>query len=71
MERRLTAILAADVQGYSQNAERDEEASTTTLRMYRAVVEELIAAHKGHIFSTAGDAVVASSPASLRPFAAP
>ena len=62
MERRLTAILAADVQGYSQHAERDEEASTTTLRMYRAVVEESIAAHKGHIFSTAGDGVVAEFP---------
>ena len=62
MERRLTAILASDLQGYSRHAERDEEASTTTLRMYRAVVEELIAAHKGHIFSTAGDAVVAEFP---------
>ena len=62
MERRLAAILAADVQGYSQHTERDEEASTTTLRMYRAVVEELISAHKGHIFSTAGDGVVAEFP---------
>ena len=62
MERRLTAILAADVQGYSQHTERDEEASTTTLRMYRAVVEESIAAHKGHIFGGAGDGVVAEFP---------
>ena len=62
MERRLAAILAADVEGYSRHTELDEEASTTTLRMYRAVVEEAIAAHRGHIFSSAGDGVVAEFP---------
>ena len=40
MERRLAAILAADVKGYSHLTELNEEASTATLRMYRAVVEE-------------------------------
>ena len=62
MERRLAAILAADVEGYSRHTEVDEEASTTTLRMYRAVVEEAISAHRGHIFSSAGDGVVAEFP---------
>jgi adenylate cyclase len=62
MERRLAAILAADVQGYSRHTEVDEEASTATLRMYRAVVEESISAHRGHIFSSAGDGVVAEFP---------
>jgi adenylate cyclase len=62
MERRLAAILAADVEGYSHHTELDEEASTTALRMYRAVVEESISAHRGHIFSTAGDGVVAEFP---------
>ena len=62
MERRLAAILAADVEGYSRLTELDEEASTATLRTYRAVVEELISAHKGHIFSSAGDGVVAEFP---------
>ena len=62
MERRLAAILAADVQGYSHHTELDEEASTATLRMYRAVVEESISAHRGHIFSSAGDGVVAEFP---------
>ena len=51
MERRRAAILAADVVGYSRLTERDEEASTAMLRVYRAVVEELISAHKGHIFT--------------------
>ena len=62
MERRLAAILAADVEGYSRHTELDEEASTATLRMYRAVVEEAISAHRGHIFSSAGDGVVAEFP---------
>ena len=62
MERRLAAILAADVQGYSRLTELNEEASTATLRMYRAVVEESISAHRGRIFSSAGDGVVAEFP---------
>src|SRR5262245_8245206 len=62
MERRLTAILAADVAGYSRHTERNEEASTATLSVHRAVVEESIAAHKGHIFTRAGDGVVAEFP---------
>jgi TolB-like protein/class 3 adenylate cyclase/Tfp pilus assembly protein PilF len=62
MERRLAAILAADVQGYSRLTELNEEASTVNLRMYRAVVEESVAAHRGHIFSSAGDGFVAEFP---------
>ena len=62
MERRLAAILAADVAGYSHLTELNEEASTATLRMYGAVVEELIVAHRGHIFSSAGDGFVAEFP---------
>ena len=62
MERRLAAILAADVMGYSRHTERNEEASTVTLRMYRAVLEEAISAHRGRIFSSAGDGVVAEFP---------
>jgi adenylate cyclase len=59
MERRLVAILAADVAGYSHLMELDEEASTATLRSYSAVVQEAIAAHRGHVFSKAGDSIVA------------
>ena len=59
MERRLAAILAADVQGYSHLTELNEEASTATLRIYRAVVEEFISAHRGHVFSSTGNGVVA------------
>src|SRR4029077_18418586 len=62
MERRLTAILAADVAGYSRHTERNDEASTATLSVHRAMVDESIAAHKGHIFTRAGDGVVAELP---------
>ena len=62
MERRLAAILAADVEGYSRHTEVDEEASTATLRSYCAVEEEAILAHHGHIFSRSGDGVVAEFP---------
>jgi adenylate cyclase len=62
MERRLAAILAADVQGYCHLTELSEESSTATLRMYRTVVDESISAHRGHIFSSAGDGVVAEFP---------
>ena len=54
--------FAADVKGYGFLTELNEEASTVTLRMYRAVVEELISAHRGHVFSSAGDGVVAEFP---------
>jgi len=62
MQRRLAAILAADVEGYSRHTERDEEGSTATLRAYCALGEEAISAHRGHIFSRAGDGVVAEFP---------
>src|SRR5262245_37292145 len=59
MERRLVAILAADVAGYSHLMELDEEVATTTLRSHRAVVEYAISVHRGRVFSTAGDSIVA------------
>jgi adenylate cyclase len=62
MERRLSAILAADVEGYSHLTGQNQETSTATLRVYRAVVEESISAHRGHIFSGAGDGVIAEFP---------
>jgi adenylate cyclase len=62
MERRLAAILAADVAGYSHLTELNEEASTATLRVYGSVVEESIVAHRGHIFSSSGDGFVAEFP---------
>jgi len=61
-ERRLAAILASDVVGYSHLTELNEEASTAAVRSYCAVVEESISAHHGHVISSAGDGVVAEFP---------
>jgi adenylate cyclase len=59
LERRLAAILAADVEGYSRLMHGDEEATMATLSACRAFVDELIARHRGRIANTAGDSVLA------------
>jgi class 3 adenylate cyclase len=59
LERRLAAILAADVEGYSRLMHGDEEATMTMLSACRALVDELIAQHRGRIANTAGDSVLA------------
>ena len=59
VERRLAAILAADVEGYSRLMHGDEEATRATLSARRALVDELIGRHRGRIANTAGDSVLA------------
>jgi adenylate cyclase len=59
LERRLAAILAADVEGYSRLMHGDEEVTMATLSARRALVDELIARHRGRIANTAGDSVLA------------
>ena len=59
VERRLVAILAADVEGYSRLMHGDEEATMATLSARRAVVNDLIGQHRGRIANTAGDSVLA------------
>jgi adenylate cyclase len=59
LERRLAAILAADVEGYSRLMHGDEEATMATLSARRRVVDELIAQYRGRIANTAGDSVLA------------
>lgn len=59
LERKLVAILAADVEGYSRLMHVDEEATLATLTSHRQYVDGLIAAAGGHITSTAGDSVLA------------
>ena len=59
LERRLIAILAADVEGYSRHMERDEAATLATLSSHRVIVDDLVASHNGRITGTAGDSVLA------------
>jgi adenylate cyclase len=59
MERRLAAILAADAVGYSRLMRLDEEAALTALTQRRSAIDQLIEAHGGRVFGSAGDSVVA------------
>src|SRR5437867_7077429 len=59
IERKLTAILSADVKGYSRLMDEDEEATLRTLTAYREVTDSLIHQHRGRIVGTAGDSVLA------------
>jgi adenylate cyclase len=59
LERRLAAIFAADVESYSRLMHGDEEATMATLSARLAVVDELIASHRGRIANTVGDSVLA------------
>ena len=62
VERRLAAILAADVAGYSRLMGEDEDATLKTLRAHREVMDSCIARHRGRIVGTAGDSVLAEFP---------
>src|SRR5262245_9798410 len=64
VERRLAAILAADVAGYSRLMGADEEGTLKTLNLYRGVMTQLIEEHQGRVVTTAGDSLLAefSSP---------
>ena len=59
IERKLAAIFAADVEGYSRLMGLDEVGTLRTLNRYRAIIDPLIASHHGRIFTTAGDSLVA------------
>ena len=62
MERRLAAILAADVVGYSRLMGADEEATLAKLNAYREIIDGLVADHRGRAFGSAGDSVIAEFP---------
>jgi adenylate cyclase len=59
VERKLAAIFAADVAEYSRLMGLDEVGTLRRLQAYRVILDRLIAAHRGRIFNTAGDSVVA------------
>jgi TolB-like protein/class 3 adenylate cyclase len=59
VERKLAAIFAADIAGYSRLMGADEAGTVARLKASRAIIDRLIAANRGRIFNTAGDSVVA------------
>src|SRR5918995_3415261 len=62
IERRLAAIFAADVAGYSRLMSEDEVGTLRTLTAHREIMDGLIAEHGGRIANTAGDSVLAEFP---------
>src|SRR6516164_5498647 len=60
--RRLAAIVAADVVGYSRLMGLDEVGTARTLREHRAVTDALVAKHGGRLVKTMGDGVLLEFP---------
>jgi len=58
-KRKLTAILSADVEGYSRLMGEDEEATVRTLTAYREVLKSLIQQHNGRVIDSPGDNLLA------------
>lgn len=59
LERKLVAVLAADVEGYSRAMHLDEEATLRVLSSHRKIIDGLIAIRRGRVTGTAGDSVLA------------
>ncbi|MBL7084058.1 MAG: tetratricopeptide repeat protein [Candidatus Aminicenantes bacterium] len=58
-KRKLTAILSADVEGYSRLMGEDEDATIRTLTSYRELMITLILKHRGRVVDSPGDNVLA------------
>jgi adenylate cyclase len=65
MKRKIAAIFAADIAGYSRLVAEDEEETLRRLESYRSVTDDFIARYGGRIFNTAGDAVLAEFPSAV------
>jgi adenylate cyclase len=57
--RKLTAILSADVKGYSLLMREDEEATVRTITTYREVIGSVVQKHRGDVVDSPGDNILA------------
>ena len=62
LPRRLAAILAADIAGYSRLMHEDEAATVRDLKAHQSVILPLVGRHGGRIIDTAGDGIMAEFP---------
>ena len=60
LERKLATILSADVAAYSRLMAKDEERTLQIFRAHKEVFEKLVELHRGRVFNTAGDAILAA-----------
>ena len=58
-QRKLTAILSADVKGYSKLMGDDDESTVTTITAYRKIISYLVDKHQGRVVDTPGDNILA------------
>jgi adenylate cyclase len=58
-KRKLTAILSADVEGYSRLMGEDEDATIRTLTTYRGLMSAIIQKHRGRVVDSPGDNLLA------------
>ncbi len=58
-KRKLTAILSADVEGYSRLMREDEEATVRTITAYREVISSIVQKHRGRVVDSPGDNILA------------
>jgi len=58
-KRKLTAILSADVKGYSRLMGENEAETVKTLTSYRKIMGELIQQHRGRVIDSPGDNILA------------
>ena len=57
--RKLTAILSADVAGYSRLMQDDETATVKTLEAYKQIISDLVKQHRGRVVDSPGDNLLA------------
>jgi adenylate cyclase len=57
--RKLTAILSADVAGYSRLMQDDEAATVKTLEAYKQIISDLVKQHRGRVVDSPGDNLLA------------
>jgi adenylate cyclase len=66
VERRLAAILAADVAGYSRLMGADEEGTLARLKAHRReLIDPMIAEHRGRVVKTTGDGMLVEFPSAI------
>jgi adenylate cyclase len=59
VKRKLSAILSADVKGYSRLMGEDEEWTLRTLKTYKGLIRSLVGEHRGRVVASPGDNVLA------------
>jgi len=58
-KRKLTAILSADVKGYSRLMGEDDQATVRTITAYREVFTQVVQKHRGRVVDSPGDNILA------------